>query len=173
MPILLVAVVSALGCSGPSVETSSDAAVPAAVAAPAGETLAFSADARGEQIYACRPREDEAARFEWVLDSPQADLFDGDGRKIGSHYAGPTWESVDGSSVRGRLLARATVAADAIPWLLVAASEHHGEGVFDEVTSIQRVDTVGGQPPTPACDVAGEELRVPYTAVYRFFIEAP
>jgi hypothetical protein len=37
-----------------------------------------------------------------VLKAPDADLFDEGGRRIGRHFAGPTWEaSDDGSKVIG------------------------------------------------------------------------
>jgi hypothetical protein len=41
------------------------------------------------------------------------------------------------------------------------------------VTSIQRVNTVGGSAPANGCDAAtvGQEARVHYTADYRFFTQ--
>jgi hypothetical protein len=43
----------------------------------------------------------------WTLKAPEADLFDANGRAIGRHYAGPTWELMDGSEVVGKFKARA------------------------------------------------------------------
>jgi hypothetical protein len=44
--------------------------------------------------------------------------------------------------------------------------------VFDRVESIQRVNTVGGQPPSTAGSYTGEVRNMPYTAEY-FFYRAP
>jgi hypothetical protein len=62
----------------------------------------------------------------------------------------------------------------AIPWLLLAAAEHTGSGVFATVTHIQRLDTVGGAAPSEGCDEAhaGAEVREPYTATYAFYYPA-
>ena len=59
-----------------------------------------------------------------------------------------------------------------MPWLLLAAKDHAGNGVFSHVTSIQRLDTTGGKAPAGASSQTklGEKLRVPYTAVYYFYI---
>jgi hypothetical protein len=120
--------------------------VPDSIKVPATETFSFAATAKGLQIYECRAKKDDPARFEWVFKAPEAELFDRNGKKIGKHYAGPTWESNDGSKVLGELKARADAEdRNAIPWLLLGAKKHEGEGVFSKVTSIQRVDTVGGK----------------------------
>jgi hypothetical protein len=53
---------------------------------------------------------------------PRPDLFDAGGKKIGRHYAGPHWESSDGSKVAGTLKERADAPqTDSIPWLLLAS----------------------------------------------------
>lgn len=58
-----------------------------------------------------------------------------------------------------------------IPWFLLTAKKTEGTGVLGKVTFIQRVDTVGGKAPAGGCDAAGggKELRVDYTATYRFY----
>jgi hypothetical protein len=59
----------------------------------------------------------------------------------------------------------------AIPWLLLGAVSHAGEGRMTKVTFVQRVNTVGGLAPTSACDAThdGETKSVQYSATYRFF----
>jgi len=54
---------------------------------------------------------------------------------------------------------------------LVTAASHSGEGVLARVTSIQRVNTKGGNAPASGCDAAhaGQEERAPYSADYVFF----
>ena len=90
---------------------------------------------------------------------------------IGTHYAGPTWESNSGSLVVGRLNTPCEVGPADIPWLLLDGIRSEGPGIFNGVTSIQRVNTVGGRAPT-APGSLGEVRNVPYTAEY-FFYRAP
>ena len=63
--------------------------------------------------------------------------------------------------------------ATTIPWLLLRANSTEGPGVFQGVTFIQRLNTVGGTAPTTNCDAAhvGQEARVSYTAEYWFYRE--
>ena len=77
-------------------------AAPAALAVPAGNKLAFELRASGVQIYTCQPKKDEPTQFEWALTAPDAQLTDADGYPAGHHFAGPTWESTDGSKVVGK-----------------------------------------------------------------------
>ena len=146
--------------------------VPDAVKVTSNEVLLFTAKAKGVQIYVCQAKKDDPTKYEWVFKAPEADLFDTQGKKIGHHYAGPTWESTDGSRVAGAVKAHVPSRdTNAIPWLLVSAKSHEGNGVFSPVTSIQRLETVGGKAPAGGCTQAnvGKELRVPYTAVYYFY----
>jgi hypothetical protein len=41
------------------------------------------------------------------------------------------------------------------PWVLLSAVSHSGAGVFSSVTSLQRINTAGGAPPTAPCDATG------------------
>jgi hypothetical protein len=77
---------------------------------PANETLIVQAHATGDQIYVCNASS-------WAFSRPDAKLFDGSGRRIGSHFAGPTWEYSDGSRVIGKPSATATRDSNSIPWL--------------------------------------------------------
>src|SRR5437879_2711530 len=74
-----------------------------AIKPPRGLVVLFRARAEGVQIYKCQRRADNASQFAWALKGPRADLFDDRGDKIGTHYAGPYWEAMDGSKVRGVL----------------------------------------------------------------------
>jgi hypothetical protein len=138
--------------------------------------LLCSAKATGVQIYECRAGKDDRTHYEWSFKAPEADLFDAKGEKLGRHYAGPTWEASDGSKVVGEVKGRCPASdANAIPWLLLNAKQHEGNGIFSHVTSIQRVETAGGKAPAGGCDQSslGNEVRVPYTAVYYFYISQP
>ena len=131
---------------------------------PAGSKLVAHYYATGVQIY----RWSGAA---WTFVAPEAQLSaDAGGRsKVGTHYAGPTWESVSGSKVVGTVAQRCTPIATAIPWLSLTATSSEGPGIFRRVAFIQRLHTVGGLAPSAPAASAGEEARVPYTAEYFFY----
>jgi hypothetical protein len=146
--------------------------VPARLKPGADESLALIVPAKGVQIYECRAKKDGAGQYEWAFVAPEADLFDARGAKIGKHYAGPRWEATDGSRILGTTKERAEAPrADAIPWLLLAAKSDGPTGSFSKVTSVQRLNTVGGVAPGAGCSQtnAGAVGRVSYTADYYFF----
>ncbi|APV52412.1 hypothetical protein BWI17_11740 [Betaproteobacteria bacterium GR16-43] len=139
---------------------------------PAGERAAERIAARGVQVYQCRATPGATAAAGWVFVAPEADLFDAQGRGAGKHYAGPHWEAADGSKIIGTVKTRADAPqAGAIPWLLLAARSVGAEGRFSKVTSVQRINTVGGVAPAQGCDTGavGTTQRVPYTADYVMF----
>jgi len=148
--------------------------VPENLRAPAGEEVILTAQATGVQIYACQAGADK--NFAWVLKAPEAELADATGKKIAHHSAGPTWKHVDGSEVTGKVIAKQDAPKpDAIPWLLLAAASHTGEGIFSRVTSIQRIHTQGGlAPKANTCDASagGKESRSAYSADYYFYAPA-
>jgi Protein of unknown function (DUF3455) len=142
------------------------------LAVTAADKLIHIVPADGVQIYQCKPDQADASKFVWSFVAPEATLFDQAGQQIGTHYGGPTWEGNDGSKVVGEVKARADAPeADAIPWLLLGIKSNEGEGIFNGLTAIHRLATVGGKAPTDGCDQAhlDAEVRVPYTAVYYFY----
>jgi hypothetical protein len=150
-----------------------DAPVPP-VLVPAGEKAVERLAARGVQIYQCRSKPDAAGKpaAEWTFVAPEAELFDGDGKPAGKHYAGPHWEAPDGSKIIGAVKSRADApAAGAIPWLLLTARSMAGDGRFAKISSVQRINTTGGVAPTDGCDTGkiGANARVDYTADYVLF----
>ncbi len=143
--------------------------VPEKLRAPEHEKLLLEVHAKGDQIYTCK---NDAGQFTWTLKAPDARLFDQDGKAFGKHFAGPSWEANDGSRVTGKAVATSpSPDPDSIPWLLVTIVSHDGNGTLARATTIQRVNTKGGKAPSSGCDAQhpGEELRVPYTADYRFY----
>jgi hypothetical protein len=132
--------------------------------APEGSKLAFHTFANGAQIYRWNGTS-------WSFVAPDALLTEDAGGNgvVGTHYAGPTWESKSGSKVVGAVVDRCTPNPNAIPWLLLRAVSNEGPGIFQRVTSIQRVNTVGGLAPATPGTVVGEEARVPYTTEYFFY----
>ena len=146
--------------------------IPTILEPPATSVLLFELVARGVQIYACEAKPDDATAFVWTFKAPEAELVNGRGEVVGTHFAGPTWQGQDGSAVAGAVLERADAPdPGAIPWLLLEAKEHAGSGAFSTITHVQRLDTVGGVAPSQGCDAAhaGAELRAPYEATYAFY----
>jgi hypothetical protein len=113
-----------------------------------------------------------AGRYEWTLKAPEADLFDETGRKVGKHYAGPTWEALDGSKVVGEVKARDDGPdPKAIPWLLLNAKSNSPTGALSQIKSIQRLQTSEGKAPSTPCDrsTLQQVSRIPYKANYYFY----
>ena len=134
------------------------------VQVPEGNKVSSHVYALGVQVY----RWDGAA---WVFVEPVANLFaDRNYRgQVGTHYAGPTWESNSGGKVVATRVAGCTPNPSAIAWLKLEATTNEGPGVFDRVTFVQRVNTTGGLAPSTPGTFVGEEARVPYTAEYYFY----
>ena len=144
--------------------------VPAALRPPVGQVAYLEALATGVQIYECSQKTDST--YEWTLKAPEASLATRSGQNLGTHYAGPTWASPDGSAVVGEVKARDPgPTSSAIPWLLLSAKANSGAGVFSNAKSIQRVSTNGGLAPAEPCGPANlhKVTRVPYTASYYFY----
>jgi hypothetical protein len=146
--------------------------VPTQLRVPATQTLIKQLHASGVQIYACQPTKSDPSQFEWAFRQPEADLFTEGNRKIGKHYAGPTWEANDGSKVIGEVIAHSdSPRPNSVQWLLLRAKSIAGNGLFTDVQFIQRLNTVGGSAPMAECrqDQVGQQLRASYTADYLFY----
>jgi hypothetical protein len=136
---------------------------------PANERLLLQVHGKGDQIYTCSG---EGAQPTWTLKAPEAQLIDKKGEPFGKHFAGPTWQANDGSTITGKATANApSPSPDSVPWLLVTVVSRSGDGVLARVTSVQRLNITGGKAPATGCDAShvGQEQRVPYSADYVFF----
>jgi len=142
--------------------------IPAAITPP-GLTSYLTVPAKGVQIYTCG--KNAAGAWAWNFKGPEAELFNTEQKKIGKHYAGPTWEGEDGGKVVGAVKANApSPGGNGIPWLWLEVKSSEGSGQFTQAKAIQRILTVGGTAPSQGCDEANanKESRVPYTATYLF-----
>ncbi|QLE48082.1 DUF3455 domain-containing protein [Nostoc sp. C057] len=160
------------GTMEPAQRIADVAAIPDSIKVPNGEQLLLKASAKGSQIYICKPKSESPEQYEWTLKAPDAVLLNEQGQDLGKHYAGPTWEAKDGSKVVGKLKSKVNAPQDdAIPWLLLEAQSHEGNGIFRQVNWIQRINTVGGKAPVQGCDKSSEnrEISVNYTADYLFY----
>src|SRR5712692_2523196 len=79
-------------------------AVPQNLIVPGDNVERLNLAAKGTQNYTCQ---EKAGKFEWVFTAPEAELFDGSGSKVGTHFAGPTWQLEDGSKVVGAVKEKA------------------------------------------------------------------
>jgi Protein of unknown function (DUF3455) len=131
-----------------------------------GETLVTTIHAEGAQVYECKA--DASGALAWQFREPVATLLS-NGKTLGRHYAGPTWELADGSAVAAKVAASAPGASQSdIPLLKLAVVSQKGSGLLAGITSIQRLNTKGGVAKGP-CDAAGAFLSVPYSADYAFY----
>jgi hypothetical protein len=138
---------------------------PEAIAVP-GETLIATFHAEGAQLYECKA--DGSGKLAWQFREPIATLL-ADGKTVGRHYAGPSWELADSSAVAGKVASRAPGASAAdIPLLKLEVTAQRGTGQLTGVTTVQRLNTRGGTA-DGACATAGAFLSVPYSADYTFF----
>src|SRR5512132_4188840 len=127
------------------------AQVPPALAAP-GESVVATLHAEGAQVYECKAGSD--GKLAWAFREPIATLLL-DGKTVGRHYAGPNWEYADGSAVVGKAVANTPCkSAGDIPWLTLEVTAQRGSGALSGVTTVQRINTVGGVH-SGACDKAG------------------
>jgi hypothetical protein len=141
--------------------------VPAEIQPEAGNEPFEVGHALGVQVYQCNGTA-------WTFVEPKAVLVT-NRLQIISHFAGPTWQHQDGSSVVGQLVKPVTVDAKSIPWLLLSRKDST-PGKFGNrltpTTFIQRINTRGGIAPaasTCTADQAGVKKEVPYSADYFFW----
>ena len=146
--------------SAPAAETP----LPEALATP-GETIVLTAHAVGMQIYECKAGTD--GKLAWAFREPVATLI-ADDKIVGRHFAGPTWQLSDGSAVVGKVVASTPGATvKDIAWLKLDVISRRGSGMLSNVTTVQRINTVGGEL-DDACDRPGDSRSMPYTADYVF-----
>jgi hypothetical protein len=141
-----------------------DKPLPAAIAAP-GEAIVLTVHGVGLQLYECKPGAD--GKLAWTFTAPQATLTV-DGKVVGKHGAGPSWELLDGSGITAKAVANAPGATENdIPWLKLEVNSHKGAGQLDGVTTVQRINTKGGVL-KGACDREKAGEGMPYAADYVF-----
>jgi hypothetical protein len=138
------------------------AEVPGTIAAPGAIRIAL-VHAQGAQVYECKSG--ATGQLAWQFREPIAALFE-EGRTVGRHYAGPSWELDDGSRVTAKVASRAPGAtAKDIPMLKLEVATNSGAGRLREAVAIQRLNTKGGVA-EGWCARPGDLLSVPYAADY-------
>jgi Protein of unknown function (DUF3455) len=151
--------------------TQASAEIPAAIGVPEG-TVLFTVHAEGAQIYECKPAlvekdPSQVGASTWQFREPIATLIV-EGKSIGRHYAGPNWDHIDGSGVKGKTAASVPGATpDDIPWLKLDIVDRRGHGILSSATTVQRINTRGGIL-QGQCERTGAYRSVPYSADYVF-----
>lgn len=151
----------------------------------------------GTQNYVCTTSATSASGFAFSLFTPEATLFNKEGKQLITHFFSPngdptvkppeagtirvTWEdSRDSSRVWAMLLQQSTeapfVQKDAVAWLKLQTvgvdAGTTGRGRLTKVTFIQRLNTAGGLAPKEGCSTfedLGRKAFVPYSADYFFY----
>lgn len=164
---ILVATLALPALADDDLEAACPESVPAALVPAADQRLRYFRPAVGVQIYICAAN--AAGTTSWLFLAPQANLYKDESDLAGTHFIGPVWQDNDGSSVKAARIAGATVDPTAVPWLLLGTVGNVGPGRFANITTIQRVNTVGGLAPaastcTPA--TLGKVAQVAYTTDY-------
>ena len=142
--------------------------VPDEIQVPEGNKVFLVGHAIGVQIYSCNGAV-------WGSATPRANLYDDQGKLIITHFAGPTWQAIDGSRVVGKAETMVTPDLTAIPWVRLSAASTAAGPDGDRLvatTFIQRIATTGGlAPPAADCNAAtaGTVAEAPYTADYYFW----
>jgi hypothetical protein len=138
--------------------------LPAGIAVD-GKTMVQTLHANGVQIYECKSN--AAGTLAWTFREPLATLVK-DGKTVGRHFAGPTWELTDGSAVVGKVAAQAAgETTNDIAWLRLDVASSVGEGGLSGVSAVQRLNTHGGVF-AGSCERAGDFHLEPYSADYVF-----
>lgn len=147
-----------------------DSLVPEKLKTPQGETF-LTLEARGYQIFRCKS--DTKGTY-WKFERPAANLYDSLGQKVAT-LEGPmsAFEYKDGSRIIAAHITAwvqtATPQQD-IPNALMQAISDPGDGMFNNVTYIQRLKSKGGKP-SKGCspDEIGHIIKIPFTAEYVFW----
>lgn len=132
------------------------------LAAPARSVLVLHAYGVGVQIYRWNGTS-------WGFVAPSATLYADANNQgvVATHFGGPTWQSNSGGTVVGNVANRCPVDPASIPWVSLTGVAD-GPGIFEKVTFIQRLNTVGGNAPSTPGSL-DEIVKVPYTADYLFY----
>ena len=142
MPIVRNAAFALLLSSASVLSASAQTPVPDAVAAP-GEAIVLTLHAEGAQIYECKAGAD--GKLAWAFREPTAALL----------LVGKAVGNAPGAT------------ANDIPWLKLTVTSGRGTGILSGVTTVQRINTVGGKL-EGECEKLGTYRNAPYSADYVF-----
>lgn len=138
--------------------------LPEPASGEAGHIL-LTVQASGVQIYNCA--RDNNGQLTWQFREPLATLMI-NGKTVGRHFVGPTWQLDDRSAVVGKVVAQAPGASPRdISLLRLQVVSHQGPGGLSNVVTVERLHTLGGVF-RGSCEHIGDLHAEPYSADYRF-----
>jgi len=137
------------------------------IKAPSELEPSFALKATGVQIFRCEPDKDG---YHWAFRLPEAELRDARGQVVAHHGAEYSFEHLDGSRLLGSIVNHDSASNDdSIAWLLLQ-TRSYGQGEFDHIGYVQRINTQGGMPPKQCSAEQGNQvLRVPFSADFIFY----
>ncbi|MGY2377567.1 DUF3455 domain-containing protein [Pseudomonas sp. SDO524_S393] len=131
----------------------------------AAKKVLMTVQASGVQVYTCA--KDSNGQPAWQFREPLATLMI-NGKTVGRHFAGPTWQLDDRSAVVGKVIAQAPGdSAGDIALLRLNVVAHQGPGGLAQVVTVERLHTLGGVF-SGSCAQLGDLHLEPYSADYRF-----
>ena len=141
---------------------------------PNGNSRVVTYYAVGVQKYKARIKAGSSpVVYEWAFVAPQADLYDSENKKVGTHSAGPNWTVSPVDSIFAQHFSPARTAPNEDPesidlLLLMPKIGTTPTGIFADVDYIQRIATKGGKAPLTPPTSETQTVDVKYKAVYRF-----
>lgn len=134
---------------------------------PQGSVEVMRLQGEGAQIFRC---ESQPAGLRWIYRLPDAELRDAKGNVIVHHGVNLSFEHVDGSRLVGEIVDHVpSPNSDSLPWLLLK-THVFGDGALAAITYVQRINTVGGMPPSRCeAEQLNQVLRVPFSAEFVFY----
>ncbi|RIB27297.1 hypothetical protein C2G38_27632 [Gigaspora rosea] len=163
--------------------------IPANLTVPSGNWFKFLLYGCGDQIYQCVT---SGSSSQWSTVGPDAYLVNNkrdpftSKYEVGHHYwqktpvngGKITWQSIikrDNSLVIAKLIAQSASpdGPQNIPWLITQSTSNQGEGAFEDITYVLRINPKGGvAPPASQCGTTytnGTLYRSHYTTEYWFY----
>jgi len=157
-------------CAAPPVLPPMNSDLPLTLQAPAQDVLDDVLLSGGDVIYQC---DRNPVELDWIYFGVESTLFDSSGENAGTILPGGYFMADDGSYVLAKLDAEVRGPKDSFPWARLTARFNAGSptsvGRFARTALIQRVNTIGGLPPSQTCEPDGAMLYVPYSATYMIY----
>ena len=157
-------------CAAPPVLPPVNSSLPQSLQAPTGDMLDDVLISGGDIVYQC---DRNPAELDWIYLGAESTLFNSSGENVGTVLPGGYFTADDESYVKTQIDAQEVVSQENLPWARFGARLTAGSptsaGRFARTALIQRVNTIGGLPPTRTCEPDGSMIYVPYSATYMIY----
>ena len=145
--------------------------LPADVRVPAGHQAVLEARASGELQYECQAIKRAPFEYAWLPRDRSIELRDGSNSAIVLSRSGRSWVHRDGSQLAVREFVEVDNGPHSLPFQRARVEPSMLSGALNNISYIQRINTVGGLPSVRNCSSAelGMRVQVPYEAEYVFW----